>query len=89
MAFVDRLRHWWRGHPATTTEAAAAPAGRARGVVDHVIVLDGTFSTLDPGQESNIGLIFRLLAWPVAIVTKPRFTPTALAASVAKPAFPV
>ena len=61
MAFVDRLRHWWRGHPATTTEAAAAPAGRGRGVVDHFIVLDGTFSTLDPGQESNIGLIFRLL----------------------------
>ncbi len=61
MAFVDRLRHWWRGHPAATTETAAAPAGRTRGVVDHIIVLDGTFSSLDPGQETNIGLIFKLL----------------------------
>ena len=60
MAFVDRLRHWWRGHPAATTEAAV-PAGRARGVVDHVILLDGTFSSLDPGRETNIGLMFRLL----------------------------
>lgn len=60
MAIIDRLRHWLRGHPVTTT-AAAAPAGRVRGVVDHIILLDGTFSSLEPGQESNIGLIFRLL----------------------------
>ena len=60
MAVVDRLRHWWRGHPAATTETAA-PQGRARGAVDHIILLDGTFSSLDPGRETNIGMIFRLL----------------------------
>lgn len=32
-----------------------------RGVVDHVIILDGTFSSLDAGQESNAGITFRLL----------------------------
>ena len=33
-----------------------------RGVVDHVIILDGTLSTLEPGQEGNAGLLFHLLA---------------------------
>ena len=61
MAFVDRFRRWWRGHPATTFELVARPVGRTRGVVDHVILLDGTFSSLEPGQETNIGLIFKLL----------------------------
>jgi uncharacterized protein (DUF2235 family) len=60
LTIINRLRHWWRGHPATTTETAA-PMGRQRGVVDHVIILDGTFSSLAPGQESNVGQIFRLL----------------------------
>ena len=32
-----------------------------RGVVDHVIILDGTFSSLDAGQETNAGITFRLL----------------------------
>ncbi len=60
LAFIDRLRHWWRGHPATTTDTAA-PVGRQRGVVDHVIILDGTFSSLKAGEETNVGLIYRLL----------------------------
>jgi hypothetical protein len=34
---------------------------RGRGPCDHVILLDGTLSTLDPGQETNIGLIYQLL----------------------------
>lgn len=33
-----------------------------RGPVDHVILLDGTNSTLRAGEETNIGLIYRLLA---------------------------
>ena len=33
-----------------------------RGVVDHVIILDGTLSSLQPGQEGNAGLLFHLLA---------------------------
>lgn len=34
---------------------------RGREPCDHVILLDGTLSTLEPGQETNIGLIYRLL----------------------------
>lgn len=44
-------------------ESSPAPQpGRQRGQVDHVILLDGTFSSLDPGEETNIGLIFKLLS---------------------------
>ncbi len=34
----------------------------ARGQVDHVIILDGTMSTLEPGCESNAGLAYKVLA---------------------------
>lgn len=34
---------------------------RGRGPVDHVILLDGTLSTLAEGRETNIGLIYGLL----------------------------
>lgn len=30
--------------------------------VDHVVLLDGTMSTLDDGDETNVGLIYKLLA---------------------------
>lgn len=44
------------------TEAVANPEpGVQRGRVDHVIILDGTMSSLQPGQETNAGLTFRLL----------------------------
>lgn len=33
----------------------------ARGQVTHVIILDGTMSSLDPGRESNAGLAYKLL----------------------------
>lgn len=36
--------------------------GRQRGQVDHVIVLDGTMSSLEPGWETNAGLAYKLLA---------------------------
>jgi len=36
--------------------------GAARGRVDHVIVLDGTFSSLREGELSNAGLTYQLLA---------------------------
>ncbi|MFN3992819.1 MAG: DUF2235 domain-containing protein [Tabrizicola flagellatus] len=43
-------------------EPAPAPApGRQRGVVDHVVILDGTMSSLEPGREANPGILFRLL----------------------------
>ena len=44
------------------TEPAAAPEpGRARGSVDHIIILDGTLSTLEAGFEGNCGLLYKLL----------------------------
>jgi uncharacterized protein (DUF2235 family) len=62
VSFVDRFRHWWRGRPTVETEPAAAPEpGRLRGSVDHVIILDGTLSTLQAGQEGNCGLIYQML----------------------------
>jgi len=60
---LDRFRSWFRRRPVAETEPAAAPEpGRVRGRVDHVIILDGTMSSLEPGQESNAGLTYRLLA---------------------------
>lgn len=44
-----------------TAPAAPPLPGRVRGRVDHVIILDGTLSSLKPGEEGNVGLIFRLL----------------------------
>lgn len=41
------------------TQVPPRPKGRER--TDHVILLDGTMSSLDYGQETNIGLIYRLL----------------------------
>ena len=40
-------------------ETHAPPRGRAP--CDHVILLDGTLGTLEPGRETNIGRIYRLL----------------------------
>ncbi|TMM55162.1 DUF2235 domain-containing protein [Sulfitobacter sabulilitoris] len=34
--------------------------GPRRGAVTHVIILDGTMSTLEPGQETNAGIAYRL-----------------------------
>jgi uncharacterized protein (DUF2235 family) len=43
-------------------EPAMPPApGTRRGAVDHVIILDGTLSSLEPGEETNAGLTWRLL----------------------------
>ena len=63
MSLFNRLTQWWKGDPVVEVEPAAAPEpGRKRGVVDHVIILDGTLSTLESGQEGNAGLLFHLLA---------------------------
>ncbi|MCU0900910.1 MAG: DUF2235 domain-containing protein [Cypionkella sp.] len=47
------------------TESSAPLPGAVRGGVDHVVILDGTLSTLAEGRETNAGLAFRLLAEPV------------------------
>jgi uncharacterized protein (DUF2235 family) len=44
------------------TEASVPPEhGVSRGSVDHVVILDGTMSSLKAGMESNAGHLFRLL----------------------------
>ena len=53
------LRRWLSREP--VAEAHGAEPKR-RGRVDHVIILDGTMSTLDRGWETNAGLAYKLLA---------------------------
>lgn len=38
-----------------------SPVTARRGRRDHVIILDGTMSSLEPGTETNAGLLYRLL----------------------------
>ncbi len=59
---IVQLRRWWRGQPIAPVETVPTPMpGRKRGQVDHVILLDGTLSSLQPGYETHIGHIFNLL----------------------------
>lgn len=58
MRLLDRIRDWVRP---PRIEAHSPEQGRVRGAVDHVVILDGTMSTLVPGQETNAGLTYRLL----------------------------
>ncbi|WP_375689744.1 DUF2235 domain-containing protein [Pseudooceanicola sp. LIPI14-2-Ac024] len=53
------LSRLWPGF-AERTKRPQRP--RTRGPVTHVIILDGTMSTLQPGEETNVGLIYRLLS---------------------------
>ncbi len=55
---LDRFRRWARP---PGIEAHGPEAGRVRGAVDHVVILDGTMSSLLPGEETNAGLTYRLL----------------------------
>ncbi|MBR2655081.1 MAG: DUF2235 domain-containing protein [Loktanella sp.] len=55
-----QLRDWvfgLFGRKARTEEAAI----RQRGPATHVIIMDGTMSSLEPGAETNAGLTFKLL----------------------------
>lgn len=52
----ERLRKWFVGKV-----QSRHPARPTRGRVDHVVILDGTMSTLDPGGETNAGLTYRVL----------------------------
>lgn len=47
----------WLGRPLRSDHTKA----RGRGPQIHVIILDGTMSSLEPGEETNAGLTFRLL----------------------------
>lgn len=48
----------WLGRFRRLERAQASPR---RGPVDHVIILDGTMSSLEPGTETNAGLAYKLL----------------------------
>ncbi|MDZ7905941.1 MAG: DUF2235 domain-containing protein [Cypionkella sp.] len=61
MSLIERARRWWRGYVTVETSAAEMPLGGRRGPTDHVIILDGTLSTLEAGQEGNAGLLYHLL----------------------------
>lgn len=52
------FRRFWPGPRAEHS----APRPAARGALTHVIILDGTMSTLEPGYETNAGLTYRLLS---------------------------
>lgn len=54
----NRLRRWLRLAPRVETPRPR----KGRGPVDHVIILDGTLSTLRAGRETNAGLTYKLLA---------------------------
>ena len=53
----ETIRRWLRLPPKVQT----ATAPRIRGSVDHIVILDGTMSSLNPGEETNAGRVFRLL----------------------------
>ena len=62
VAWFGRIKAWWQGaRPVVAEQASPAVAGRQRGVVDHIIILDGTFSTLQAGYQTNAGQLFLLL----------------------------
>ena len=52
----ERIFGWLGGKFATDHSAAV----RVRGPQSHVIILDGTMSTLEPGQETHAGVTYRL-----------------------------
>ncbi|MGB3146300.1 MAG: DUF2235 domain-containing protein [Paracoccaceae bacterium] len=45
----------------TRATQKVGPTGGGRPATDHVILLDGTLGNLTPGQETNIGLIYKML----------------------------
>ncbi len=58
MRLLKRIRRWF-GQGRRSRESSTFAARRGR--VDHVIVLDGTLSSLRAGQETNAGLTYKLL----------------------------
>ena len=57
MRLTERLGRWLRLPRRIRTRTAH----RQRGPVDHVVILDGTMSSLEPGMETNAGLTYLLL----------------------------
>ena len=57
----DRIIRWTRPEKPAVAVTVAGGAPK-RGRVDHVVILDGTLSSLDPGYETNAGLVYKLLS---------------------------
>ena len=57
MIRIEQILDWFDRAPAV----ASTPELARRGPVTHVVILDGTMSTLDPGFETNAGILFNLL----------------------------
>lgn len=53
----DTILRWFGRRPASDQSSVSVRRGRR----DHVIILDGTMSSLAPGDETNAGLLYRLL----------------------------
>ncbi len=62
LSLFNRLRAWFRPTPTVLTEGGKRVGHAPRSSVDHIIILDGTMSSLQAGYESNAGLVFKLLA---------------------------
>lgn len=62
MTGLRRLSNTFFGLFRRGNRAEASPDRPRRGPVNHVIILDGTMSTLAPGDETNAGLTYKLLA---------------------------
>jgi uncharacterized protein (DUF2235 family) len=63
MRWLDRLLRRVLTEPTPAPPTTMVPRPKAvRGRVDHVIILDGTMSSLRPGEETNAGLTWKLLA---------------------------
>lgn len=58
MSLFDRIRGWFRRGRQRETSVTNLSRGR----VDHVVIIDGSMSSLKPGRESNAGILFKLLA---------------------------
>ena len=57
MRLTQHIRRWLR----LPTKVLSRTAPRERGPLTHVVILDGTMSSLQPGEETNAGLAYRLL----------------------------
>ncbi|QCO54989.1 DUF2235 domain-containing protein [Pseudorhodobacter turbinis] len=60
LSLLTRIQSWFRHVRPVVSQAQGAQAVPGR--VDHIIILDGTLSSLDAGYETNAGLLFKLLA---------------------------
>ncbi len=56
------LEKWLGGLFRRRTQTSEGPPRTSRGLITHVVILDGTMSSLDPGCETNAGLAYKLIA---------------------------